>query len=139
MNTLKAIVIQIHLIEFLSLRRKFLYFRSYRLTRLHLLRPVLPENGWKMLKTDFLYPFYTSSFLNNLKIWKTNHHLQHLAIFSYLPWTQIVSPIRRMSKKFNQPYFSLRESVHIQSFSGPYFPAFGLNTGKHGVSLRIQS
>ena len=31
------------------------------------------------------------------------------------------------------------KSVHIQSFSGPYFPTFGLNTERYGVSLRIQS
>ena len=31
------------------------------------------------------------------------------------------------------------KSVHIRSFSGPYFPAFGLNTERYGVSLRIQS
>ena len=30
------------------------------------------------------------------------------------------------------------ESVHIQRFSGPYFPALGLNTERYGVSLRIQ-
>ena len=30
-------------------------------------------------------------------------------------------------------------SVRIRSFSGPYFPVFGLNTGRYGVSLRIQS
>ena len=29
--------------------------------------------------------------------------------------------------------------VLIRSFSGPYFPQFGLNTEKYGVSLRIQS
>ena len=29
--------------------------------------------------------------------------------------------------------------VRIQSYSGPYFPTFGLNTGTYGVSLRIQS
>ena len=29
--------------------------------------------------------------------------------------------------------------VRIWSFSCPYFPAFGLNTERHGVSLRIQS
>ena len=28
--------------------------------------------------------------------------------------------------------------VCIRSFSGPYFPAFGLNTARYGVSLRIQ-
>ena len=40
-------------------------------------------------------------------------------------------------------YFLLKDtalkSVWIRSFSGPYFPSFGLNTEKYGVSLRIQS
>ena len=31
------------------------------------------------------------------------------------------------------------KSVHIRSYSGLYFPAFGLNTDRYGVSLRIQS
>ena len=31
------------------------------------------------------------------------------------------------------------KSVRIWSFSEPYFPAFGVNTERHGVSLRIQS
>ena len=31
------------------------------------------------------------------------------------------------------------ESVRIRSYSGPHFPAFGLNTERYGVSLRIQS
>ena len=31
------------------------------------------------------------------------------------------------------------KSVHIRSFSGPYFPAFRLNMEKYSVSLRIQS
>ena len=31
------------------------------------------------------------------------------------------------------------KSVHIRSFSGPYFLAFGLNTERYSVSLRIQS
>ena len=29
--------------------------------------------------------------------------------------------------------------VRIRNFSGPYFPAFGLNMNRYGVSLRIQS
>ena len=33
----------------------------------------------------------------------------------------------------------LRKSVPIWCFSGPYFPAFGLNTEKDGVFLCIQS
>ena len=31
------------------------------------------------------------------------------------------------------------KSVHIRSYSGPNFPAFGLNTKRYYVSLRIQS
>ena len=31
------------------------------------------------------------------------------------------------------------KSVRIQSYSGPHFPAFELNTERYGVSLRIQS
>ena len=31
------------------------------------------------------------------------------------------------------------KSVRILSFSGPYFPVFGLNMERYGVSLRIQS
>ena len=30
------------------------------------------------------------------------------------------------------------KSVRIRSFSGPYFPKFGLNTERYGVSQRIQ-
>ena len=30
------------------------------------------------------------------------------------------------------------ESIRIRSFSGPYFPTFGLNTERYQVSLRIQ-
>ena len=31
------------------------------------------------------------------------------------------------------------KSVHIRRYSGPNFPAFGLNTERYSVSLRIQS
>ena len=31
------------------------------------------------------------------------------------------------------------KSERIRSYSGPHFPAFGLNTERYGVSLRIQS
>ena len=36
-------------------------------------------------------------------------------------------------------YIHCVKSFHIRSFSGPYFPAFGLNKGRYSVSLRIQS
>ena len=31
------------------------------------------------------------------------------------------------------------KSVHIQSYSGPHFPVFGLNTERDFLSFRIQS
>ena len=31
------------------------------------------------------------------------------------------------------------KSVHIQSYSGPHFPAFGLNMERYSISLQIQS
>ena len=31
------------------------------------------------------------------------------------------------------------KSVRIRSYAGPHFPAFGLNTERYSVSLRIQS
>ena len=32
------------------------------------------------------------------------------------------------------------KSVHIRSYSGPHFPAFGLNTERHGITKKdIQS
>ena len=45
---------------------------------------------------------------------------------------------------FLQPLFQFQnlpyvKSVCIWSFPGLYFPAFGLNMEKYGVSLRIQS
>ena len=39
----------------------------------------------------------------------------------------------------NFTVFISMKSAHIQSFSGPYFPVFGVNTGRYTVSLCIQS
>ena len=38
---------------------------------------------------------------------------------------------------YSNTYFV--KSVRSRSFPGPYFPAFGLNTQRYGVSPRIQS
>ena len=43
-----------------------------------------------------------------------------------------------MRKQFLAIYY-FGKKVRIRSFSGPYFPSFGLNTERCGVSLRIQS
>ena len=36
-------------------------------------------------------------------------------------------------------HYQCVKSVRIRSFSGPYFPAFGLKMEIYGVNLRIQS
>ena len=41
-----------------------------------------------------------------------------------------------MSANYNKFYHCVK-NVHIRSFSGLYFPAFGLNTERYGVSLHI--
>ena len=72
---------------------------------------------------------------------------------SYEPWylkKQVVETMKRMkqinetsenhqNKWYSTRYFRCGRSVRIRSYSGRYFPAFGLNTVVYGVSLRIQS
>ena len=43
-----------------------------------------------------------------------------------------------LSCYFCEMYYCVK-SIHIRSFSGPYFSAFGLNSEIYGVSLRIHS
>ena len=45
----------------------------------------------------------------------------------------------RRSLQLYKERFHCVKSVCIASFFGPYFPAFGLNTERQGVFLRIQS
>ena len=47
--------------------------------------------------------------------------------------------VKRMSLEINILKYHCVKSVQIQSFSGPYFPALGLNMEIYGVNLRIQS
>ena len=42
-------------------------------------------------------------------------------------------------QKLNMHDWKCVKSVRIQSFYGPYFPAFGLNTDTYSVSLHFQS
>ena len=58
-------------------------------------------------------------------------------------WVKIFSELL-LTDKFRH-YFPLNATLHclksarIRSYSGPYFPAFGQNTERYSVSLRIQS
>ena len=47
--------------------------------------------------------------------------------------------IGNVSIFLNGAYWHFVKSVCIRSFSGPYFPAFGLNTERYGECLSIQS
>ena len=48
-------------------------------------------------------------------------------------WMSVTSSVKTMGDKHSV------KSVHIQSYAGPYFPAFKLNTKRYSVFLRIQS
>ena len=62
----------------------------------------------------------------------------------YLLWKKLfglfskIKEIKYSCKKIMEVR-SCVKSVQIRSFSGPYFPTFGLNSERYGVSLRIQS
>ena len=51
----------------------------------------------------------------------------------------INSVIWKIVELLRLQYNQCVKSVRIRGYSGPHFPAFGLNTEKYGVSLRIQS
>ena len=60
----------------------------------------------------------------------------------------IENPVKYLTRSWNTPlgsdmkffcFVHCVKSVRIRSFSGPYFPAFGLSTERYSASLRIQS
>ena len=64
--------------------------------------------------------------------------------FKYLSMSDLVSinSVDTFYERLGFDFFlnlSLRKSVLIRSYSGPYFSPFGLNTERYKVSLRVQS
>ena len=63
---------------------------------------------------------------------------------SHFDWTKQVSRFRFNFMLSNfmiivSSSFHCLKNVHYQSFSGPHFPVFGLNTETYSLNLRIQS
>ena len=54
-------------------------------------------------------------------------------------WKQSLTSVDKEHSTENYQKLELRKNVLIWSFYGPYFPAFGLNTERYEVCLRIQS
>ena len=50
-----------------------------------------------------------------------------------------MSYLKKMALRLNLHKEHCVKSVRIRSYSGPHFPAFGLNTERYSVSLRMQS
>ena len=70
------------------------------------------------------------------KLW--NIYLHNQCWFS--PWIKLSCCNRFLIVYQIVPYFhTVRKVSRYGVFSGPYFPAFGLNTERSSVSLRIQS
>ena len=51
----------------------------------------------------------------------------------------LILPMLLQHWQIDKSNYHCAKSVEIRSFSGPYFPAFGLNTKIYGVNFRIQS
>ena len=82
---------------------------------------------WKYGKLNASWGFYkyeSSKFKFLWVVWSI--YFQSLSFYFFINYLH--------SKKIH-----CVESVRIRSYSGPYFPAFGLNTERYSVSLRIQS
>ena len=54
-----------------------------------------------------------------------------------LPVWVIIQVICELTSVYSTGYHCVR-SVRIRSYSGPYFPAFGLNTERYGVNRKMQ-
>ena len=71
---------------------------------------------------------------------ESNFLLVFVFPFRFFPEALVIAFLRTLSRDC---YFCddlhCVKSVLIWSYSCPYFPSFGLNTGRYGVSLRIQS
>ena len=68
------------------------------------------------------------------------HYIEEIQIFGERYGWRLYQMIhQRIIIENNWRIINCMKSVRIWSFSGPYFPAFGMNTEKYGVSLSIQS
>ena len=63
--------------------------------------------------------------------------IKTISVTEIFAWIFLIPLLKGMSMK-GCLYYCV-ESVRIRSDSGPYYPAFGLNREKCGVSLFIQS
>ena len=94
------------------------------------------------LGTCFKWYHYPNTFTflsfktwNTIKSWilKVLHFLYKTYCNAFLIWHLSTPPL------INHAAWHCVKRVSIRSYSGPNFPAFGLNTERYGVSLRIQS
>ena len=60
-------------------------------------------------------------------------------LFDFWGYFRYDLPYRIFQEQIHQMLNHCVKSVRIWSYSGPYFPALGLNTERYPVSLRIQS
>ena len=77
--------------------------------------------------------------------WRKTFHHKHMGASlwkdnkNWRPTKTKPSHCWRQTNFRNDLSENCRKSVRIMSYSGPYFPAFGLNTERYSVSLPIQS
>ena len=88
----------------------------------------------KKTENFFLYNFFEGE---NRLGWVFNYFSAEAAVYR---WSSKKLFWKNKQNSQGKLYaYTLRESVCIQSFSAPYFPAFGLSTEGYSLSLHIQS
>ena len=69
--------------------------------------------------------------------WNITKIIKRLSVFVIMKRNNFLSSKTSSSCLHQDKHYV--KSIQIRSFSGPYFPAFGLNIEIYGVNLRIQS
>ena len=83
-----------------------------------------------------------SRFVKHRQSGKTlQKQISYFLIRSISPFWTVEPPVTQELEELSISKSTVHcvKSVCIRSFSGQYFPAFRLNTERHGASLRIQS
>ena len=93
-----------------------------------------------------------NEYMKQNKIFKKTRIIRLFLLFEHFPWPPEILNHRKLTLLLNFPIPILilfiifarmyipqthwMKSVHIRSYSGPYFPAFGLNNSEYGYFLR---
>ena len=104
-----------------TLLKKRLWHRCFSVNFAKFLRtPFLQNTSGRLLlllaRLNILQPI--------IDVWQGPKYVSGVFLIIFIFWNEALHCVK---------------GVRIRSYSGPYFPAFGLNTERYSISLRIQS